>query len=207
MSVTAEPTSILYVQLPDVTPQRVLHACQVVEVDGSTQKIHAAEALVGIKADATLLVYFEQQATFVQQPARVRAVEATDDGTGEIVELELLGKPVNAEQRQVYRVSCLESDINATMNNEPDCKIVDISATGFGVHCASRFHIGASVAAQVHWQGETLRGPVVVVSVRQVSDTQHRYGVRSIDSGGTTLHKALTRISLGVQREQMRRIR
>ncbi len=207
MSLTLDSTTTIYIQLPDVTPHRVLHPCTVKEEEGTRWTVETSEVLSSLEVDATLLVYYDERQTFVQQAARVRAIEPADEGL--VIELERLGEAVNAEQRQVYRVSCLTVPIVATMNNETDCEVVDISATGFGVHCASRFHTGSAVTAQLHWEGETFRGPVIVVSVRQISDGQHRYGVRCVDSGdglGTTLRKSLTRISLAVQREQMRRI-
>ncbi|MEO0601943.1 MAG: PilZ domain-containing protein [Myxococcota bacterium] len=210
MSSTSASPSIVYVQLPDVTPRRVLHPCTIEDREGVNWTLETTEVLGSLRIDSTVLVYFDDRQTFMQQPARVRGVETIEDGEGVVLTLERLGEPVDAEQRQVYRVSCVTVPISAKMNTEPGCKIVDISATGFGVHCASHFHIGETVTATVDWDGEAFTGPVAVVSVRQISDTHQRYGVRSIDTGnrpGVTLKKSLTRISLAVQREQMRRIR
>jgi len=209
MSSTTTAPETLFVQLPDVTPRRVLHACQVLDFEGRGCRVQAIEPLEGLQVDATMLVYFEERQRFVQQPARVRAIEALDGEAGDVVHVELLGEPVDAEQRQVYRVSCLAAPIHATMNNEPDCEVVDISATGFGVICSSHFHVGASVTALLHWDGQTYRGPVVVVSVRQVSEGRQRYGVRALEGDetrGMSLFSSLTRVSLAVQREQMRRV-
>jgi len=210
MSLICEPITTLFVQVPDVTPRRVLHPCHVLDAGGRLVTLQSDEPLEHLVVGSTLLIYFEERQLFVQQPARVRELGlAPDGGDGDLLRVEFLAAPVNAEQRQIYRVSCSDVQITATMNQEAGCRVVDISATGFGVHCAGRFHVGSAVAAQLHWDGETVCGSVIVVSLRELSKTHQRYGVRSTcgaDGRMEPLSKSLTRISLAVHREQMRRV-
>ncbi|MEN0066261.1 MAG: PilZ domain-containing protein [Myxococcota bacterium] len=204
------PLPPMFIQVPDVTPTRVLHACQQLEpVDGKLQ-LCTTESFESVSTDSTLLLYFEERQTFMQQPARVRALEPGPDEVGTLLTLERLGEAINAEQRQVYRVSCVNVPIHASMDRESDCPVVDVSATGFGVRCKSKFSTGQLVTAVLSWDGEGLKGTVAIVSERSLTDGMNRYGVRCVDSGNNTrgmnLKRSLTRISLAVQREQMRRV-
>ena len=201
------PDAKMYIQLPEETTSRVLHACTVDDVDGATRRLVAAEPIPGLMPDETALVFFEQRREFMQQTATVRAVETGSEGEF-AVELELVGKPASAEQRQSYRVSCVVTDIEATFDGEPGCNVVDVSATGFGLYSTRSCQIGQTVDARVHYAGETHAGRVTVQSAWRISPSTIRYGVRTLESEDReqTLHKSLNRINLAIQREQMRRL-
>lgn len=206
MATTSIPDT-LYVQVPDVTPRRVLHPCQVVDGDSAEIVIEATEPLQ-LVVDGTALVYYDERQQFVQQAARVVSIEPMSDheDDGLRITLERLGEPVNAEQRQVYRVSCINVPITASLGQESGCAVVDISATGFGAYSAKPHKVGTTLPAKLHWDDTVQSGTVVIVSARSMDDGRYRYGMRCVDTQEAGLKRSLVRISLSVQREQMRRV-
>lgn len=152
-----------------------------------------------------VLIYYEVKREFVQQPATIHTVEQDDEGT--VVTFVPLGDPVSAESRQHYRVSTVTAEVTAKLGNEQDCKVVDISSTGFAAVAGSRHEIGTTLDVSMTFEGKSCAGCAAIQSVRERPGGQLRYGLVSIRSAGSNdFQERLNDISLEIQRSQLRRL-
>ena len=186
----------ILVQLPEEKAQRRLHPAKHAGSEGPLQRLELAAPLP-IEAGQQLFVYYEELRKFVQQPARVEQV----DETGLSLWIEPVAAPIAAESRQSYRCPTLVEDISATLGAEDDCEVLDVSETGFAVHARTRHELGTRLPAAIRFEGLESEGHVVVQSSRP-RGSRWRYGLRVVAG---ELQAAMARISLDVQRRQLRR--
>lgn len=184
------------VQRPEEKAERRLHPAKHVGPEGRLQRIEL-QAPLAIQADQQLFLYYEELRKFVQQPVRVDQV----DDSGLTLWVEPLAEAILAESRQSYRCPTLVEDIGATLGEESDCEVLDVSETGFAVHARTRHELGSRLPAQVHFEGHEAEGHVVVQSSRP-KGSRWRYGLRVV---GGELQQLMPRIALDVQRRQLRR--
>jgi hypothetical protein len=160
---------------------------------------------------AEVLVFYEINHSFMQQPVRVLSVvgeKQDDDGTRITLELETTGDPVPAETRECYRVSCYAADVKAQLGEDPEtCEVLDVSATGFAIVSGAEYSVGQTLQATLYHNGTPVQGKAVVQSYRAFGK-QNRYGFRVVydERPTATLKKDLSRINLVVQREQAARL-
>lgn len=197
---TVGPTSDFFVMPPTDDPDAVLRPVTFDHADGAM--VHGVMGEdTHLDEGAQLTAYFNHRGEFFKQPAVVQTV--TDDGG---VIMEFLGDPVSANQRQSFRVSCIGCDITATLGDEVGCQVVDISATGFGLYARQSLRIGDILDTVVSYAGQEHHGQVAIQSIRRLPGCV-RYGVCAVDCpAGRALVKALPKVNLAVQREQMRRL-
>lgn len=186
----------ILVQLPEEKTQRRLHPAKHAGFEGRLQRLELSSPLA-IEAGQQLFVYYEEQRTFVQQPARVEQI----DDAGLSLWIEPVAAPIAAESRQSYRCPTLVEDISATLGAEADCEVLDVSETGFAVHARTRHELGTRLPAAIRFEGLESEGHIVVQSCRP-RGARWRYGVRVVAG---ELQAAMARISLDVQRRQLRR--
>ena len=160
---------------------------------------------------AEVLVFYEINRRFMQQPVRVLSVveKKRDDAETRIrLELETTGDPISAENRECYRVSCYSADVEAQFGEDPEmCEVLDVSATGFAIFSDAEYTVGQTLQATLYHNGTPVHGTAVVQSYRAFGK-KNRYGLRAVDDERpkATLKKDLNRINLAVQREQLARL-
>ncbi len=160
---------------------------------------------------AEVLVFYEINRRFMQQPVRVLSVveRKRDDGENRIrLEFETTGDPISAENRESYRVSCNAADIEAQLGEDPEmCEVLDVSATGFAIFSDAEYTVGQTLLATLYYYGRHVLGTAVVQSYRAFGK-KNRYGLRAVDDARpkATLKKDLDLIYLVVQREQLARL-
>ncbi len=160
---------------------------------------------------AEVLVFYEINRRFMQQPVRVLSVveKKRDDGENRIrLELETTGDPISAENRESYRVSCYAADVEAQLGEDPEmCEVLDVSATGFAILSDAEYTVGQTLLATLYYYGRHVLGTAVVQSHRAFFK-KNRYGLRVVDDERpkATLKKDLDLIYLVVQREQLARL-
>ncbi len=160
---------------------------------------------------AEVLMFYEINRHFMQQPVRVVSVVQTksdDDWTRITLELETTGDPISAENRERYRVSCYSADVKAQLGEDPEmCEVVDVSETGFAIFSDAEYTVGQTLQATLYHNGTPVHGTAVVQSY-QAFGKKIRYGLRAVDDERpkATLKKDLNRINLAVQREQLARL-
>ncbi len=158
---------------------------------------------------AEVLVFYEINRCFMQQPVRVLSVvekKNDNDGTRITLELETTGDPISAENRECYRVSCYSADIEAQLGDDPEmCEVVDVSATGFAIFSDAEYTVGQMLLATLYHNGTPVRGTAVVQNYRAFGK-KNRYGLRAVDGDRPKFKRDLDRITLLVQREQLARL-
>ncbi len=170
---------------------------------------------------AEVLVFYEINRHFMQQPVRVVSVvekgrphprilqEERNDGETRIrLELETTGDPIPAEKRECYRVSCYSANVKAQLGENPAmCEVLDLSATGFAIYSETQYTIGQTLVATLYYFGRHVLGAAVIESSAAFRK-KNRYGLRAVDDERpkATLKKDLYRINLVVQREQLARL-
>ncbi|GJM25136.1 MAG: hypothetical protein DHS20C16_15510 [Phycisphaerae bacterium] len=205
-----------FLMFPGESSSRILHPG---EVRGFSDDVFTLEMKVSdlsIDSDRDALVYFEKNRDFMQQPARIEAVElleadeASDENEGPklLVEISVHGEPVSAESRQHYRVSTVIVGYEADVNEEVSCKVLDVSGTGLAVIASESYEIGNVLDVSIVEDGKTYSGRAGVQSVRELAKKQTRYGLYCVDEtkGPDSLVAGLKRANMRLQREQLRRL-
>ncbi|MCK4874147.1 MAG: hypothetical protein KAS72_15600 [Phycisphaerales bacterium] len=188
-----------------MTDQRILHPGTIVEYEaGIHTAIFTAEDFTP-QADQEVLVYFDCGKGFMQQPARINVVMQDDEEVR--IAFETTGEPVSAESRQCYRVSTLLSDLTATFQDEPECPLLEVSATGFAVLASEVYSIGTTVNTTLSFEDQQYTGKATVQGVKEINPGRIRYGLHCLSgrSGTNDLARGLQAISMTVQRRQLRR--
>ena len=151
------------------------------------------------------LIFFDRKGEFTQHAARIGGVRASEPRA--VIGVELVGKPISAESRQSYRISTTVCGLTAKVGSIESCRLLDVSATGFAVLTEERLNIGDVVKTALSLEGDTFTGQVSVQNTGSFADGLTRYGLYCVDEGepGYDLQSGLLRISVYVQREQLRR--
>jgi PilZ domain len=185
--------------------KQILHAGVVLSLDDDVCVVQLEEPCAAIEENVDGFLHFEQKQKFFQQAARVVRKESAEPT---VFELKLQGQPVSAESRQCYRVSCLGAGIKATVADEKDCEVVDVSATGLAFYATGTFEIGRQVRITFFYNGDEYVGQGTIQSMRRVSARLIRYGLHCGDtkSKTDTLARSLASINQSIQRDQLRRL-
>ena len=176
-----------------------------------------------------VLMFFNGKREFMQQVGRVVEIQGTPEPAlpvevvatpvatdpaappkpeeGPVFVIEPVGDPISAENRQHYRVSTISAGIKAKVGAEGGLSVQDLSATGFAVLADARYKIGQTLEVAIRYGEEACHGIASVQSFREVESGRIRYGLRAIeeDPHAQVFLTTLQRISLAVQREQLKR--
>lgn len=193
----------LHIQDPAKPDRRVLISGSVVGAADAGPVAEFPDARLSLRADQDLLVFFEQRRKFMQQSARLLASE--DGDTGPRFTLELVGDPVSAENREHYRVSTAAGEYYVAVAGRNDCRMVDVSITGFAALTDQAHEVGEEIEASFSLDGRTCTGPMVVQSVRDLGRPGIRCGLR-VRGGAGGLVDGVSALALQAEREMLRRI-
>jgi hypothetical protein len=200
MAVSPKPDgSEVFIQRPQDGGRRILHPASLVASQGDHHTL-SLEAPVGLELHQDLFLYYEHKRKFMQQVARV--VELPTEARAASIVVETTSDPILAESRECYRCPTIVEDIRATLGDERDCRVLDVSQTGFAVYGAPERAPGSACEACLTFEGEPIRGTVIVQSARE-SGARTRYGLRAQDG---ELRRRLPEIAMAVQRRQLRRL-
>jgi len=196
----------LFFQFPSETARRILHPLEIVGMEDGAITARFFEPGLAPDPDQDVLVYYEIGREFMQQSAHVAAVLETEPNA--IFAFHTTGDPVSAEGRECYRARTIMLDVAVDFGDERGCPLQDISATGLAVTSTSKYKIGDTVGVQFRFESTTAKGTVCVQSVRELDSGRFRYGLHSIgrDKADREFRDALNKISLGVQRMQLKRL-
>ena len=133
-------------------------------------------------------------------------VQAFDNPRPQTFVIQTVGDCISAESRQCFRVSTVLSNRTATIGGESDCDLLDVSITGFSVKASKEYAIGEQVDAIHDHDGRRYTGKACVQSIAPLRNGEFRYGLYCVnDAESKALTDALQKISMAVQREQLRR--
>lgn len=191
---------------------RVLHPVRITDRTDEVITIKYAEP-DGLPAERseTVTVFFDGRKGFMQQPGEIvppDPEEGDTDGVPSepVVAVRLLGEPVSAESRECYRVSTVLADYHANFGRLGTCKLVDVSATGFGFLSTERLMLGETLEIEFTVGGKTIKGSGIIQSLKEVRNG-FRYGmVCVLDGGASGMALALQQLTVDAQRTQLRRL-
>ncbi|MHC4776219.1 MAG: PilZ domain-containing protein [Planctomycetota bacterium] len=114
---------------------------------------------------------------------------------------------MSAEGRERFRVSTVMADLTATVGAEAECKLLDVSTTGFAVEATQRYEIGQVVSVTLRYQDRQFSGKARIQSIRELELGRIRYGLHAVDdkASGGELRKGQQHITAAIEREQLRR--
>jgi hypothetical protein len=195
----------VFLRLPkeDSGNKRVLRPGLAVALENDVWTIRLDQPCAGIEATSNVALHFEERRKFLQQAGRVVRKDSEEPL---VLGIQLQGAPVSAENRQCFRVSCLGSNIRATIDDETACEVVDLSATGFGFYGRRDYDVGGRVRVLLTHEGKEYAGHATIQSARRMTPKLMRYGAHCTDTGIDTLARSLASLNLSVQREQQRRM-
>ena len=201
--------SAFHFRLPSKSEQRVLHpATRVfVKVMEDSYSAEVEEVNLAVEAGQDIIVYFENNRRFMQQPARIDGLEKADWQL--IISFTTTGEPASAESRQHYRVSTVFlPGLTAELGTKPVYWVVDVGVTGFGVIAKEQYSIGNQVDASIEYEGHKYTGNVCIQSVKELREGRIRYGLQcaSAKTSQDNLKKGLQNMSVKIQQEQLRRL-
>jgi len=195
----------VFVQIPGESEQRILHPGTIKGTTEEGYTLQLEEKDLSLDAGQDFLLYFEERREFMQQPARINAIMEGEPSL--TIGFATTGDPVSAESRECYRVSTALADYVASVADEPSCKLMDVSVTGFSVIAEKNYSIGQSVPVKLFFENREFTGTVTVQSIKQLPTGKIRTGFYSTDPGVArdSLGRGLQTISMAVQRQHLRR--
>lgn len=109
------------------------------------------------------------------------------------------------ERREVFRIGIAGALVNARINGEFECALVDIHAEGFAVIMPLPLPVGAVVRADLLYRSETFGGKARVRNCAELESGSYRIGLDTFQCE-VDLRRALRDIAIVVQRRRLRRL-
>jgi len=185
--------------------QRRLDPAKAVAIDGNEVTIVTSDPDFQVEAEQTIRV-FHQAHDFMQQTATVVSLDEED---GEkIIAIELTSQPASAESREFHRVSTIFAELTASIGKEDACPLVDVSTMGFALISTETFQIGDILSTELRFENGVYPGKTCVQSVRDLGAGRIRYGLLPLadDESGTQMFAGMQRMTIALQRQQLRRL-
>ena len=175
--------------------RRLLRSATVAESGSESFSVCFDSEAIALSEGDELIAYFHGRREFMQQVVRV--IEIAGDGSGPRVGFEAVGDEISAENRETLRTGTLSANLFATIGEDRQLSVEDISATGFAVLSTAQYAVGATLDVSLGFAGDFYSGAVVVQSVRERGPGTARYGLRALEVGD--LRDGLDEISCALQ--------
>jgi hypothetical protein len=200
-----QPDVPIHLEVSGLQRERRLHSGRLVDAsDERGYRVRFEQSDLEIGRGDILQVYFDWDRSFTKQ--LVHAVERSSGSHDVCLDLRPIGEPVSAESRECYRVSAHAAHVRAHLGESPACEVVDVSASGFSVYTREELQPGHALRATLLHEGAAIEGLVRVRNLRRSRGGRLRCGVSCIDdNGNSVLGRALARLNLALQREQLAR--
>ncbi len=153
------------------------------------------------------LVYYNRARDFVQQPVLVEAQSSS--GPPFVLSVKSIGDAVSAGTREEDRVSTRGTGLTATLEDEDSCLIQDVSLSGLAVISNRKYHIGRCLEIAIRYGDEEYVGQVELQCAHPLGGGETRYGLLGVfdtDDGRRSLENGLTRMTLEIQQQHLKRI-
>ena len=202
------PEMQVFIQIPEETSRRVLHAANVGSFDEGVVTVQQVCNVPALAPGTELLLYYEMNGDFVKHPARVLEVveDSHDDENLLAFKLELIGQPVSADGRECYRVVTALYGLTATIDGQRECLLVDASVIGFAVIAKPGFEIGTTIPVKLRYKNATFSGNAFLQTITPLDGKHTRYGFSVDESEFPELARGLRTITIEVQRMQLERL-
>ena len=152
------------------------------------------------------LVYYNKAKKFVQQPVRVES--QSSDGPPFVLDVKPIGEAVSAGTREEDRVPTSGIDLTATLEDEDGCLVQDVSLSGLAVVSNRKYRSGRCLEIAIRYGDEEYVGQVEVQCVHPLTGGNTRYGLLGVfdTEEGRSLQNGLTRMTLEIQQQQLKRL-
>jgi hypothetical protein len=119
-----------------------------------------------------------------------------------------MGEAVSAGTREEDRVSTSDTGLMATLDDEDGCPIEDLSLSGLAVISTRKYPLGRCLEIAIPYADEEYVGQMEVQCSHPLSDGKTRYGLLGVfdTEAGRSLQNGLTRMTLEIQQQQLKRI-
>ena len=200
----------IFVVFPEESDDRVLHPATVIEANGDARTAELEEEGLFPEAGQQIVIYFYDNVTgshFLQCDAKIDAV--MDTGDKPIIGFMTTGNTNSAESRQCFRVSTISNDLSAQVGPENDCRLLDVSQTGFSFITKTTYPTGAHINVVIRYEDTEYSGNMRVQGHRSMSRGRNRCGLHCTDDrrNGGNLKEGLQHITMAAQREQLRQMK
>ncbi len=208
MSAKLERDKGIFIHFAGISRKRTLHPAKIVNIN-IADAIYTAECEepgVDPKGEQDVVVYFDRGGKFMQQGGRLQDVPQTVPCL--VFSFTLTGDASSAESREHFRISTVLHDVTADVNDDPGCKVVDVSIRGLGLIGPEGYGIGQVVDLRLRHQNKVWKGQGYVSDVRRARDGQARYGlsVTEEERNDAELAVGLRFLTMELQRQQLRRL-
>lgn len=194
----------IFIQFSGESRRRLLHPGQVAGAQGGRYTLNMEPTDATAAAGQEAMIFFTLNRQFLRQSICIESVLTLDPRL--IIVVRPIGEPIFAESRQCYRVCTALGHEYATVNGEL-CRLMDISATGFAFATNQKYDVNQRLDAELNDEGENFRGRVIIQNCKDLGGGRYRYGVHCVDDHRTgNLHKGVQRLSMAIQRRQLRRV-
>ena len=149
------------------------------------------------------LVYGDVRGKFFQQGATL--LEIQQDGENQTHHFTRSGEPVSAEKRQTFRVSVALAEVQAKLNRQQKCQVVDFSPEGLAIIAAPGLSMGSTVDISLVQDAESLVTTARVQTVRALAGDKMRYGLL-VAKKEVNARRTLLKLTMLFQRTQLKRL-
>jgi hypothetical protein len=200
------PDMKILLNLPRGTRRHLLHPAVIRDAGSSGYTAELEESDLHLAPGQDLFVYYFLRHKFVKQPARLDAVMQTSPTL--VVAFQTTDEPMSAEGRETFRVSTVLADLTATVGAETECRLLDVSTTGFAVEATQRYEVGQVVSVTLRYEERQFSGQARVQSIRDLDLGKIRYGLHAVEdkAHGAELRKGQQHIAAAIERQQLRRL-
>jgi hypothetical protein len=197
-----ETGAAMFLLIPNPDNARILHAGKVIE---SSREGFVAEFEQSIAppVGSDVNAYAETRGKFFQQGAVV--VEIRQALPRSVIVFSRAGEPVSAEQRQLYRVCVVTSDIFARIGDERNCSVVDVSPAGFAALTTKEHRIGSLLQVSLRAEEHAFSAKARLQTIKNTPDGRFRCGFL-VPQSNAAARKTLQQLSTAAQRRQLRRL-
>jgi len=192
----------VFLLIPSPSKKRILFPGAVIE-SCPTHFTGKFQDPIAPAVNSDVNAFCEVGGKFFQQGAVVTEIRP---GLENVIVFRRNGEPVSAESRQTYRVSVISEGFTARVDKLRTCSVVDISSEGFAAIVTERLSLGSVVKIKLDCDGQTIESPARVQAVKDLPSGQFRYGLL-IPRSNISARNALQKISAGMQRLQLKRLR
>lgn len=194
-----EPGTITYAQSAGIQTSTI---GLVVKIDVEKMTVEFSETGKFSRGKPVKL-YCKSDIAFLNVTAHV--LEISKLPSHETVEFQIIQTEEMEDIRASFRVSVAGAVINATIGEEQNCPIIDISSNGVGVFTSKKHSINDAIPMSVEFANEEFAGIARVCNITAERKHGFRCGLEVLRSE-SRLISGLNKISSSVQREQLRRI-